>query len=118
MVHCADCGGETEISAGYRLCLGCGCKTRMRTISGRTARKPRYQNIPIRTPEVKKTRRMTPKKEPMDIDPDGTLEERLMIGMDHGTKPPFVSAFKFTGGGVEGACHECGNAFGECECPS
>ena len=23
---------------------------------------------------------------------------------------------RFTGGGVQGACHSCGNAFEECEC--
>lgn len=29
---------------------------------------------------------------------------------------PAGETIRFTGGGVQGACHPCGNAFEECEC--
>ena len=29
---------------------------------------------------------------------------------------PIGRTIRFTGGGVQGACHPCGNAFEECEC--
>lgn len=40
--------------------------------------------------------------------------EEAGIETNEGVKRPAV--VRFTGGGVQGACHPCGNAFEECEC--
>ena len=98
-VHCGDCGTETRISGRFRICDTCGTRT---MLSGRAVGKsePNLQNIPIRTPEGRRIRDAFPKLR-LDFD-YGDLERRIL----------------FTGGGAANACHTCGCAIGECECPA
>ena len=103
IVYCGDCGTETVLEGRFRVCRTCGTRTMLagravgKSITGRlTKPEPAMQNIPIRTPEGRRIRDAFPRP-PLDLD-YRELELR------------------FTGGGVQGACHECGNAHGECEC--
>lgn len=96
MVYCGDCGEKTRMEGFYRICDTCGSRTRVRKVTGRARSEPNLQNIPIRTAEGRRIRNAFPKPE-LNFD-YAELERR------------------FTGGGIQGACHTCGNAHNECEC--